>query len=672
VPRPEHQGAPANTDTNSPRDKTKQCSNPRCQIPSTNGRHDDRDDRHDFERLDGQLRGGRPRRRDASNILRAIENDETGVLVPCGHSAFTVGSIETESTSILISYNAELAEYGDVRLPAGTKEALTGPQKDEWYTAYKRDLTAKIKNKAFSYVRRPNNKKVLKTKVAHALKRDTITNAIAELRARWVGMGFLQGPGDFNATYCATPSATSVRLFFILVLHLKLTLAQGDVTKAFTLNPIDVEIYCEQMPGMEVAGDFPGATKENTVCLLHKCLEGLKQAGNVWQTTHTAFLLSVKLLAAKYQFTQSTIEPCIFVMHCSVGLLFVLVWVDDIAVAFSSEVLYTAFVEAYEGRFPSKHKLGVNKFAGVTVDYTPGKRLVLHQQPHIELAYDKFVIDKEAARRSPAVSRIAIPDKESPRHYSKLTMASSDQERATMKTKPFLPALATVMYFMHWTNPHLAYHCGFLGQFMHDPSIRCYESVIDAIIYAYHNRDTDVITYDFAGFNLPRQIPEKWRTVFEQALGWHGYCDASWALRSIAGYVIFMCNGPVDWSSKLIRVICHSSAESEIASGCFSGKRSVFIKQLTGEMTVVIQSKFFLLIDNTAADDLSKKLGVQTRTAHFLRWQFYLRWLVLHQYVEVFFIPTKEQLADMLTKVVDMSTFLYFCRILYRRRRMTS
>lgn len=121
------------------------------------------------------------------------------------------------------------------------------------------------------------------------------TNTINELRVRWVGMGFLQGPGDFKDTYCATPTATSCRLFFCIVPQLALTLAQGDVTKAFTLNPIDVEIYAEQMPGMEVAGDFPGATKENTVCLLHKCLKGLKQAGNVWQTTHSAFLLDVKL-----------------------------------------------------------------------------------------------------------------------------------------------------------------------------------------------------------------------------------------------------------------------------------------------------------------------------------------------------------------------------------------
>ena len=90
-----------------------------------------------------------------------------------------------------------------------------------------------------------------------------------------------------------------------MTLALGLELAQGDVTKAFTLNPIDVKLHVEQMPGMEVAGDWPGATKENTVCLLLKCLEGLKQAGNVWQRTHTAKLLGIRLTRYLFRFTQS-------------------------------------------------------------------------------------------------------------------------------------------------------------------------------------------------------------------------------------------------------------------------------------------------------------------------------------------------------------------------------
>ena len=637
--------------------------------------------RNSFERIGDDVRGGPARRtrssirdRDTANIAHAIETDETGVVAPSGHLAFTVCTIgDDPHAQIAIAYNTEITEYGNVTLPKNTSEALNGPQSEEWRAAYARDLEAKMQNETFVYVPRPPNRtKVVKTKVAHAVKRDEKTNAITELRARWVGMGFLQGPGDFSETYTATPTATSVRVFLNMTLALGLELAQGDVTKAFTLNPIDVKLHVEQMPGMEVAGDWPGATKANTVCLLLKCLEGLKQAGNVWQRTHTAKLLDTRLTRYLFRFTQSTIEPCLFILHCSQGILLILVWVDDILVAFSGRSLYDDFVLKYSAVFPSKHHLGCNKFAGVAVDYKPGKSLQIDQRAHIELAYDKFIADKPAALKSPAASRPAIADRDSPRHYSKLALAKDDHERSAMRSKPFLPALATLMYIAFWTYPHIMYHCSFLGQFMHYPGLNAYFAVLDLIIYCYRNKDIDVIVYTIGHYTMPRCIPESKRTFFNNCFGAHAFCDASWLLRSVSGYVIMMCNGPVDWSSKLIRVICHSSSEAEIASGCFSGKRTVFLVQLLGEFGVKFGGKMIMLIDNTAAMDLSQKLGVQTRTAHFLRWQHYLRWLVLHQYVELYFVPTKEQLADIFTKVLDMSTYLAFCSILFQHRKLRS
>ena len=93
----------------------------------------------------------------------------------------------------------------------------------------------------------------------------------------------------------------------------------------------------------------------------------------------------------------------------------------------------------------------------------------------------------------------------------------------------------------------------------------------------------------------------------------------------------------------------------------------VFIIQFIAEFKVVLKGPYLLLIDNTAANDLCNKFGVTPRTAHFLRWQNYLRWLVTHCWIEIAFVPTKDQLADILTKVVDLSTLLTACRLLFRK-----
>lgn len=534
---------------------------------------------------------------------------------PGGANPSALHPVAVVDEMLLICYNTNLDEYGDVDCPTKTTQALNGPHAAEWKAAYVKDLEAKIKNGTFTLVPRPVGKKVLPTKVHHAVKRDPATNVVTELRARWVRCGYAQGAGDFKETYTATPTATSIRLFLVQVLSLGLFLFQGDVTKAFTLNPIDVETYCEQMPGMEQPGP-DGTSKENTVCLLHKCLEGLKQAGNVWQTTHTKAMLMFTLYDTKFK--QSPTEPTLFTLHCSKGVIILLVWIDEILIGCSSSSLYEEFRSLYSERFPSTHSSVVKRYAGVSISYEKGVKMVIHQKPHIDMAFEKFVEDKANARKSAAVNRPAISDRTSPRHYSKLSMATSDDERAAMKSKPYLAALATIMYVAHFTLSHLCYFTSHLGQFMHDPSLADWEAVLEIIIFAYFNAETDIIIYS-PKFSIPRHVPEKCQSDFLNSSGLHAYCDASWMLRSPAGYIMMMMGGPVDWGSKLIRVICHSSSEAEIAAGCMLGKRSVFVRLLLSDFGSPPLGKFIFFIDNTAAMDLSKKLGVGTRTAHFLR-----------------------------------------------------
>ena len=79
-----------------------------------------------------------------------------------------------------------------------------------------------------------------------------------------------------------------------------------------------------------------------------------------------------------------------------------------------------------------------------------------------------------------------------------------------MKKFPYLAALATLMYKVHFTSPHLNYHVSFLGQFMHDPSLLAWHAVLDLIIYDYHHSE-DVIIYGGEP-HIPRCIPQSRRS----------------------------------------------------------------------------------------------------------------------------------------------------------------
>ena len=160
--------------------------------------------------------------RDASAVLAGIARDRSNLL--CDSPTRAAALVALIDDAIPLCYNTEAPEIG-AECPLTTREALTGPDADEWRAAYLKDLEAKISNGTFTLVPRPKGKRVIPTKVAHSLKRDPVTNSVVELRARWVGKGFRQGPGDFRDTYMATFTATSMRVFFSAVLHLGLRMA---------------------------------------------------------------------------------------------------------------------------------------------------------------------------------------------------------------------------------------------------------------------------------------------------------------------------------------------------------------------------------------------------------------------------------------------------------------
>ena len=65
-----------------------------------------------------------------------------------------------------------------------------------------------------------------------------------------------------------------------------------------------------------------------------------------------------------------------------------------------------------------------------------------------------------------------------------------------------------------------------------------------------------------------------------------------------------------------------------------------------------------LAVDNQAAVKMSYNHGVSARSKHFKRAFHLVRDEITYQRLEVFWISTKLQLADCLTKALDPSTFL--------------
>eukprot|EP00965_Chrysotila_dentata_P065762 2178821-Pleurochrysis_carterae.AAC.1 len=91
-------------------------------------------------------------------------------------------------------------------------------------------------------------------------------------------------------------------------------------------------------------------------------LEGGRQSGHLWQQANTEFIEG-------YDFSQFWGQPCIFTFKRDNLLVFVIVWIDDLAIAFANkdEKLFDHFAKACGNLFKSKISNQVDKFIGLKV-----------------------------------------------------------------------------------------------------------------------------------------------------------------------------------------------------------------------------------------------------------------------------------------------------------------
>ena len=79
-------------------------------------------------------------------------------------------------------------------------------------------------------------------------------------------------------------------------------------------------------------------------------------------------------------------------------------------------------------------------------------------------------------------------------------------------------------------------------------------------------------------------------------------------------------------------------------------------------MLRIIEGPVVHVIDSTAAKDISEKLGSSRRTEHFLRSHYTMRRAQLLRQILILWAQGKVQLADILTKTLDETTFESFVR----------
>ena len=141
-----------------------------------------------------------------------------------------------------------------------------------------------------------------------------------------------------------------------------------------------------------------------------------------------------------------------------------------------------------------------------------------------------------------------------------------------------------------------------------------------------------------------------------------GYVDSNFATnvdnrKSVTGYITTFGGMILNWSSKNQPMVTLSSTEAEYVALATSAQDILFDQQLLDELTTKQEKPSLLYEDNTGAIFLAKNSQVSGRTKHIDTRHHFIRQLIQEKRLEVTFVRSAENYADLLTKNLPEKQF---------------
>lgn len=549
-------------------------------------------------------------------------NDNSDISSNDDVETFSPHPKRSRTDSSMLAFLTEISYSANV--PSTYNEAVNGSDGRMWKQAIADEIHSPERNNTWRMIKRNGEMTVIGSKWVFAHKKNE-NGEIVRFKARLVAHGFRQKYGiNFFETYSPVANINSIRIFLSVCCGLNYIIMQCDVDTAFLYGILEEDVYMQVPEGVEVAGDM--------VCKLNKSIYGLKQSAYVWnKTINKAFI--------EMGFKPSAADPCIYMKQASDRFIYICLYVDDMLIA----AKYTKDIEAVKTeirtRFSIKDLGHARYVLGMEiVNDIKSKTLSIKQSQYITDVARRFNQSDSKIAENPCDSSVKLSIADCPR---------SESERIIMERKPYRSLMGCLLYIATCTRPDVSFAVCHLTRFLENPGEKHWKSAIRILRYLRGTK-TFEIAYR-GGNNIPKLT---------------SFCDADWGSdkddrRSVSGVLLMLNEGPVVFKSKYQKTVALSSAEAEYMAMSLCVQEVIWARLLLNDLMMKQVGATPIMEDNQGAIALSKNVGYQARTKHIDIRHHFIREKVLSKEVEVKYIETKRQLADMLTKAIGTKRLQY-------------
>lgn len=299
-----------------------------------------------------------------------------------------------------------------------------------------------------------------------------------------------------------------------------------------------------------------------------------------------------------------------------------LVYVDDIVIASSSPAATCRLLQQLSASFPVKDLGPLSYFLGIEVAFNPGG-MVLTQKK-----YALDILKRVKMENCKLVSTpMCVHDKLSRNNGSRLGDQDAFVYRSTVGALQYLTL----------TRPDLSFAVNKVCQFLSQPTDIHWEAVKRILRFVKGTAST--------GLNF-RRSPSTLLSIFTDA-DWAGCVDD---LRSTGGFAVYFGPNLISWSACKQPTVSRSSTEAEYKALANGTAEASWIQTLLKELHIPQPRAPVLWCDNLGATYLSVNPAFHARTKHIEVDYHFVREKVALGALEVWFVSTKDQIADVFTK----------------------